>query len=82
MKIFNLEISSSDFFTKLDNVYYISVITPIGSIGIMKDHSPLSCSITKEVKIKTNNGEKVFEIEEGFIIFEDNLARLSIKQRR
>lgn len=79
---FKLEVVSKDYFKEYSNVSLLSVITSNGSMGIMKNHLDTYCYILKYLDIVSNNKRERIDFKEGFLIFKDNLARISIKKEK
>ena len=71
---FNLEIVSPEkSFLKKDNVIEVVVPAFEGEMGILKDHiSIISFLKPGIIKVKINNDERNFYVEDGIVEFKDN----------
>ena len=71
---FNLEIVSPEkSFLKKDNVTEVVVPAFEGEMGILKDHiSIISFLKPGIIKVKINNDERNFYVEDGIVEFKDN----------
>ena len=75
---FNLEIVSPEkYFLKKDNVTEVVIPAFEGEMGILKDHiSIISFLKPGIIKIKTENEENNFYVDDGIVEFKDNTLSL------
>ncbi|MCA1839426.1 MAG: ATP synthase F1 subunit epsilon [Actinomycetota bacterium] len=70
---FRVELVSAeeDLFT--GDADFLKAKTVEGEIGILTDHAPLLAQLAPgQVKVKTSDGERTFEITGGFMTVKDN----------
>ncbi len=75
---FNLEIVSPEkYFLKKDNVTEVVIPAFEGEMGILKDHiSIISFLKPGIIKIRTDNEENNFYVDDGIVEFKDNTLSL------